>query len=267
MLSDPKKRQVYDQYGEEALKGGMPEGGGTSAFQGFGSGGAGGFRSPEDLFREFFENSASSPFGPSGFHDGGGFSSMFHGGRGARQLRKQRDTEVNLHLELEELHQGVIKKLRITRNIVQADGASGREDKIHHVEIKPGYKAGTRIRYSGAGGEAVGYHPADVVFIVSEKPHNRFKRNRDNLEITHRISLTDALAGTVVAVEGLDGKLYRLDCTQEVINPDTVKTISGGGMPISKKPGQKGDLVVKFAISFPAYLNSEKKRKIRNLLS
>lgn len=274
VLSDPKKRQVYDQFGEEALKGGMPEGG-ASGFQGFGSNGGAAhfgtrFRSPEDLFSEFFGGASpfTSSFGDAG-GGAGGFQSMFHGGgpRGPRALRKQPDTEVNLNLGLEDLYQGVTKKLKISKNVLRADGSTGREDKIHQVEIKPGYKAGTRIRYTGAGGEAAGYQTADVVFIVNEKLHPRFKRNRDNLEVTHSLSLTNALAGTVISVEGIDGKLYQLDCSQEVINPDTVKTISGAGMPISKRPGQKGDLLVRFSISFPSYLNSEKKRKIRNLLS
>ncbi len=134
---------------------------------------------------------------------------MFGGGGRSRQLRKQPDTEVNLNLDLEDLYRGVTKKLKITKNVMHADGTMGREDKIHHVEIKPGYKAGTKIRYNGAGGEAAGFLPADVVFIVGEKPHNRFKRNRDNLEITQRVKLADALAGTVLKVEGIDGRTYQ----------------------------------------------------------
>lgn len=173
---------------------------------------------------------------------------------------------MNLNLDLEDLYKGVTKKIKISRNVVNADGSTSREDKIHHVEIKPGYRAGTQIRYTAAGGEAVGYQPADVVFIVGEKSHGRFKRNQHNLEVTHKISLADALGGSDVQIRGMDNKTYQLEC-REVITPETVKTISGGGMPISKRPGEKGDLVVRFAIQFPAYLNSEKKRKLRDLLA
>lgn len=268
VLSDPKKKEIYDRYGEDGLKSGMHENGaaGGASFHSHGFGG--GFRSPEDLFRDLFENGggfSGAGFGSgSAFHDTSGFSSMFGTGR---RMRKQPDTEVNLNLDLEDLYRGVTKKLKISKNVVNADGRISREDKIHHVEIKPGYKAGTKIRYSGAGGEAVGYLPADVVFIVNEKPHARFKRDRDNLEYTQKISLADALAGTVMQVKGLDDKKYQLDSTNDVVMPNTVKTIPGAGMPISKRPGEKGDLIIRFEIQFPKFIESEKKRKLRDLLS
>lgn len=262
-MSDPKKKEIYDRFGEDGLKAGYEEGAGGRGGSSFHSFSHTGNVSAEDLFRELFGQSAG--FGASPFGDS---FSMFGNGRPSqRQFRKQPDTEVPLNLELEDIYKGVTKKLKITKNVMHADGSMGREDKIHQVEIRPGYKAGTKIRYTGAGSEAPGYAPADVVFIIGEKPHGRFKRNRDNLEITERIPLADAISGTVITVEGLDGRTYKLDCRAEVISPETIKTISGAGMPISKRPGQKGDLVVKFEVSFPSYISPEKKRKLRELLS
>lgn len=57
MLSDPEKRKIYDQFGEEGLKGGMPGGGGAGpGFSSFGAGGGGpGFSfhatDPNDIFK------------------------------------------------------------------------------------------------------------------------------------------------------------------------------------------------------------------------
>ncbi|KAI0562969.1 Chaperone J-domain containing protein [Gracilaria domingensis] len=279
VLSDPKKKEIYDSYGEDALKAGMDEmpRGGPGPFR-FNS--SGNMRDPNDLFNEIFGSMGG--FGGMGGMGGmrgmggmggmGGFSSMGGGPQGfssfshGRAPRKQPDTEVSLFLSLEELYGGVTKKLKITRNVARADGGVDRVGKVHEVQIKPGYKAGTKIRYNGAGSEAPGYLPGDVVFIIQEKDHPHFKRNGNNLEYTYRISLADALAGSSVTIPGLDGRGYRLDCP-EVITPNSEKTISGAGMPISKLPGQKGDLIVKFNVVFPTYLHPAKRERLRELLS
>ncbi len=49
VLSDPEKRDVYDQFGEDALKEGMGGGGAT--------------HNPFDIFESFFEGSGASAFG------------------------------------------------------------------------------------------------------------------------------------------------------------------------------------------------------------
>lgn len=70
VLSDKQKREIYDQYGEEGLKGGGPPpgAGGFSGFSGF-PGGAGGTRSfrfspsdPNDIFSQFFSNMGGGGF-------------------------------------------------------------------------------------------------------------------------------------------------------------------------------------------------------------
>jgi DnaJ-class molecular chaperone len=38
-------------------------------------------------------------------------------------------------------------------------------------------------------------------------------------------------------------------------------------MPISKSPGQRGDLIIRFHVLFPKYLNGTKKLKLRELLA
>ena len=263
VLSDQKKRQVYDSYGEEGLKAGMSEmpRGGPGAFH-FGNGG---FQSPDDLFREFFGSSGLGGMGGpfSGMGSSHGFSSFPNH---PRSMRKQQDTVVNLNLSLEELHSGIVKRLKITRNVTRVDGGIERAAKVHEVNIKPGFKAGTKIRYNGAGSEAPGCAPGDVIFVVQEKPHPKFKRDGNNLELTHRITLADALGGGVITIPGIDGQSYRLDCP-DIINPKTSKIISGAGMPISKSVGQRGDLVVRFDIAFPSYLTSAKREQLREILS
>lgn len=256
VLSDPKKKQVYDTYGEDGLKTGMnemPRAGGFSPYS------SSSFQSPDDLFREFFGGMG----GMGGMGSSHGFSQF---GSSMRQQRKQPDHEVNLNLSLEDLYKGTVKRLKITRNVMRADGGMDRLGKVHEVVIKPGYKPGTKIRYNGAGSEAPGCAPGDVVFTIQERQHARFKRTGNNLEVTHALKLAEAVGGCTITIPGIDERSYRLDCP-EVITPRTVKTISGAGMPNSKHPEVRGDLIVKFDIIFPTFIAKEKRERLKELLS
>lgn len=272
VLSDTKKKEIYDKYGEEGIKSGMHEAppmNGRSPFGGQhgghhhgGSGGAG-FRDADDLFRELFGG------GMGGMGGGmGGMGSMGgHPGSRMGGMRKQPESEISLDVQLEDLYKGATKKLKVARNVVRADGGTDRVQKVHEVKIKAGYKAGTRIKYSGAGNEKLGYQAADLVFVIGEKKHPLFTRDGDNLKFTAKLSLGDALSGDAhIIVPTLDGRNIRLECT-EIIKPGATRTIHGAGMPISKKPGEHGDLIVEFDIVFPSFLQADKRMRLRELLS
>lgn len=64
----------------------------------------------------------------------------------------------------------------------------------------------------------------------------------------------------------LDDRTLTIPCNQ-VVSPSTAIRKTGEGMPISKTPGQKGDLVIKFQIQFPHSLAESKKAELRRLLS
>jgi molecular chaperone DnaJ len=104
VLSDEKKRQIYDQYGADAFKGGGPAGPG-----GFGGGGAGGFASMEEALRTFM-----GAFGGGGGGGGGDtlFESFFGGGGGgdAGYGREGASKKMNLTVSFEEAMRGVEKE-------------------------------------------------------------------------------------------------------------------------------------------------------------
>eukprot|EP00742_Colponemidia_sp_Colp-10_P001028 GILJ01001114.1.p1 GENE.GILJ01001114.1~~GILJ01001114.1.p1 ORF type:complete len:201 (-),score=33.68 GILJ01001114.1:267-821(-) len=167
---------------------------------------------------------------------------------------------------LEDLYQGCTKKMKVTKTLMDASGQRTPVEKILTIEVKPGWKKGTKVTFEQEGDEAPGIIPADIIFVLDEKPHTRFKRENNDLIYTAEVTLADALQGTTVSIQQLDGRTLRLP-VPEVITPDTVKTIANEGMPISKTNGtQKGNMKVKFHIKFPAHIPDAKRRQLGELL-
>lgn len=174
--------------------------------------------------------------------------------------------EYPLELTLEDLFTGRKKKMKITRNVVNsANWTTSKEEKLLTLDIKPGWKAGTKITFPNEGDQAIGKQAADVIFIVKEKPHPIFKREGDNLLYTAEISLKDALCSGVLQIPTIDGRNISVAVT-EVIKPGSVKAIPGEGMPISKSPGERGNLVVTFDVEFPSQLSPECQELIASAL-
>lgn len=62
------------------------------------------------------------------------------------------------------------------------------------VNVKPGWKAGTKITFPSEGDDGGPGLPADLVFVVAEKPHPTLQREGHNLVVTKKVkSLHDAL--------------------------------------------------------------------------
>lgn len=139
------------------------------------------------------------------------------------------------------------------------------------MQINPGYKSGTKIRFPHAGNEREGEEPQDVVFVVEETPHERFTRDGNNLIITEKLPLVDALTGQGGSrtVTGLDGRRIQIPIPTAVVKPGAQSRITGQGMPIRKegRVQQKGDLIVKWEIVFPDRLSSSQRDAIRSALT
>jgi DnaJ family protein B protein 4 len=281
VLSDKNKREIYDKFGEEGLKGGAPPPGseGMPGFTTFRtSGGTGGFRftptSAEDIFAQFF--GGRNPFGGMGsfssrrggnmfdeMEEDDDFGSMF--GRSSRGPKKAPPIKRNFNCTLEELYLGTTKKMKITKTLVDPSGKAMPVEKILTINVKPGWKEGTKITFEKEGDEKPGQEPADIIFILKETPHPRFKRVGNDLHYTATITLKQALTNPVIEVETLDKRKIRIPIN-EIIKPDTKQIIPNEGMPITKNPGQKGNLIISFNIIFPSSLTSQQKQIISNTL-
>lgn len=133
------------------------------------------------------------------------------------------------------------------------------------IDVKPGWKEGTKITFAGKGDERPGRPAGDIVFVIREQNHPRFQRHGNNLHYTARINLVSALTGGTLEIETLDGRRVPVSWS-EPVTPGTERVVRGEGMPISKAPGTKGDLVVKFDVVFPRQLSDMQKQQLRQIL-
>ena len=170
------------------------------------------------------------------------------------RMKKDPPIERDLAVSIEELYLGCTKKLRITKRVLNPDGTSRVEQKLITIDVKPGWKEGTRITFSEEGDQFPGRIPSDIIFVIKQKPHSIYRRDGNDLRYTARISLREALTSSIrVHIPTMDNEVIPLEL-KEIVNPKTEKRIPGKGFPISKSPGQRGDLVVDFDIVFPTSL-------------
>merc|ERR1719219_2860130 len=304
VLSDPKKRQVFDQYGEEGLKGGL---GNNNNANNMGGGGPTNFTytfhgDPKATFAEFF--GTSNPFenffnlhstgsglftepldsGLDSMDDPFAFSSLGGGlGFGPSATRapfrshsfnvgprkeKPQDPPIehDLYVSLEDINRGVTKRMKISRRVVANDGSVRKEEKVLTINVKPGWKSGTKITFQREGDQAPNKIPADIVFIIRDKPHPHFKREGSDLKHTCKVTLREALCGVMVDIPTLTGEKIPINLATEVVKPTTTKRIAGYGLPLPKEPTRRGDILVSFDIQFPDRLSQNTKDLLHDLL-
>lgn len=226
VLSDPKKKQTYDQFGHAAFEQGAgqgPFGGAGGPFGGSqggpfsytytgggGDGGAGfdfgGFNDPFDIFEQFF--GGGSPFG-----------------------RQQRRQAYSLTLDFLEAVKGTAKRVTI-------DGKS------QTIKIPAGVDEGSRIRFG------------DYDVVVSVGSDRRFQREGYDIIGNKELSFAQAALGGEVNIETIDGdlKLKIPSGTQ----PGTAIRLRGKGVP--HLHGQaRGDHYVRIKVTVPKHLTGKQR--------
>ncbi|XP_054165410.1 dnaJ homolog subfamily A member 2-like [Oppia nitens] len=246
VLSDQKKREIYDRYG---LKG-LQEGGGSD----FGA---------EDLLSQMFGGG-----GGGGLFGGLGGFPGFSGMGGRRRQRRGEDTVHPLKVTLEDLYNGKVSKLQLSRNVlckacngvggkpgsrVPCAGCKGQGMKVHlrqlgpgmlqqiqrpcddcgaqgevinekdrcrtcsgkrvtnetkilEVNVDKGMQNEQKITFRGEGDQQPDVETGDVIIILQQKPNDKFQRNGNDLFLPLTISLTEALCGFVYVLKHLDGR-------------------------------------------------------------
>src|SRR6201996_4987930 len=244
VLSDPDKREKYNQYGENWKHGEEYEqarqqqsrqsstnygGDQSGSFEGFGS----------DDFSDFF----NSMFGQGG---GDSFS------RGGRQA-KYRGQDYNA-----ELHLGLKEAAETHKQTLTVNGKNIR------ITIPAGVENGQTIKITGHGGPGANGGPAGDLFITFSVANDpKFKRSGNDLYATHKLNLYTAILGGEITADTLTGKV-KLKIKPETQNGAKVK-LKGKGMPVYKKDGAFGDLYLTYEVQMPTNLTDKQKELFREL--
>ena len=231
VLSDAAKRRLYDAYGVAGVEGAQA--------------GAGGGMTAEDLLSSFF------------------------GGLGGQRGPRARAQRYRLRLSLEQLYAGHTERLSIRQPRFAGARQVGEASKTIEVVAAPGLRQGDEIVLSGEIERGAGVAPDDLVFVVEELPHARFRRRNADLVCELAIDLAEALGGFTRAVRRLDGSLLRLrSAPGDVIAPGALRALEGEGMPLRSQPGCRGRLFVRFDVRFPPrlQLSDEQRAHLLGLL-
>ncbi|EDV23683.1 DnaJ-like protein subfamily B member 1 [Trichoplax sp. H2] len=151
---------------------------------------------------------------------------------------------------LEEVYSGCLKVAKIKRNIFDFTGCKQcTTDKKLEITVKSGAPPGTQFRFVNLGDQHHNRIPADIVFTLKEKPHDRFVRVNSDLHYVASIDLKTAVTGGSIAIKSIDGKDLQIKLTN-IIEPKSVIVVPNQGM-IRCDDKKRGDLVIRFDVTFP----------------
>lgn len=286
VLSDPKKRDIYDRYGtySEATERMAGQGGPGIDFSSFGGGSS--FR---DIFADLF------------------------GGRGGARTQptpqpvRGEDLEYPLSVSFDEALKGMTTNVTVTRleacagcsgsghgrgqstcptcggsgtppgrssgvcrdcggsgraatvcEVCRGRGAVERRETLRNVKIPPGVDTGSRVRVAGKGHAGRrGGSAGDLYIVTKVGDHPFFTRKGDNLYCTVPITVPEAALGAKIAVPTIDGS------TVMRIPPSTQSgqkfRLRERGAP-SLRGNARGDQFVEVKIVLPSVISEETKK-------
>ena len=155
--------------------------------------------------------------------------------------------------------------MKIKKQVINNNHQFTTEEKVLTIDVKPGWKAGTKITFPKEGDQRPNSIPADIIFVIKDKPNTTFKRDGSDIRYKAKISLRDALAGTTLKLPLIEGGTmsYTVD---DIIKPTTQKRIVGRGLPLPKEKGARGDMIVEFDIQFPDRLPESAKQRLKEII-
>ena len=239
VLSDPKKKEQYDQFGD------------TGFHQRY---------SQEDIFRGF---DVGDLFKDKGFGTDDIFSRIFGGGMGGFQQsggrfgarpRKGEDFSMEATISFREAFSGCEKRIAYMK-----DG--GREELS--VKIPAGVENGARLRLQGKGSSGLNGGPSgDLYLTVRIGGDPVLQREGDDIIVTQEVRFTEAALGAPLDVPTMDGtKRIKIPAG---IQPGTKIRLKGLGFPHLAGSG-RGDLYVRVGVKVPEQLTGAQRQMLEEL--
>lgn len=225
VLSNPKKRQNYDQFGSAGPQGGP--GGGSP----FGGGGPFGSAQGQGPFKYYSSQNGSSQGFDANSSDPFDIFEQFFGGGSPFGKRKPL---YSLRIDFMDAVNGVTKKLSI-------------EGKNRNIKIPAGINSNQRIRFD------------EFDIIVEVQPHKIFERRGYDVFSEEVIPLTTAMLGGIKEVESLDGKVKLK--IPEGTQPDVLMRMKDKGIK-ELNGSRRGSHFVRIRVEIPKKINSKQKRLI-----
>jgi curved DNA-binding protein len=237
VLSDKKKRQEYDQFGSEGFH------------QKF---------SQEDIFRDFdvndilrgfgFGSNAGNPF------QGGGFPGRGNPFQHPNPKNVKPPTLLKkLSIGFEEAALGAHRNISISRNGVVEETS---------IKIPSGITNGKIIRLKGKGHLSPdGKNQGDLHLKIQVNPHPIFRRDGQNVMIDSDLKLTDAILGTTIEVQTLNG----IKCVKIPPGIQNNSKLRLKAVGIKSSTGVQGDQLVNIKIAIPKELTEEQIKHIQFL--
>jgi DnaJ family protein A protein 2 len=132
------------------------------------------------------------------------------------------------------------------------------ERQVLEARVEIGMDDGQQIVFKEAADQAPNTIPGDVIIVVDEQPHPKFKRRKNDLITDVHIDLLTALGGGKVVIEHVGKHALSIDLPAgEIVKPGAIKVLRGQGMP-SQRHHEMGDLYVNLHVDFPDEISIDK---------